>query len=107
MNEQVKEKWLIALRSGEYQQGKHRLKSVNNFCCLGVLCDIHSKQSENVFDNADAYMENTSTLPQQVIDWAGLKSPSPNVINTNITLAGLNDAGKSFIEIADLIEKHL
>ena len=34
----IKEKWLTALRSGEYKQGKYYLKNDNNcYCCLGVL----------------------------------------------------------------------
>lgn len=32
------EKWLIALRSGEYKQGMGQLRSINDeYCCLGVL----------------------------------------------------------------------
>jgi len=32
--------WIEALRSGEYQQGKHSLKvNDDTYCCLGVLCD--------------------------------------------------------------------
>lgn len=33
--------WITALESGEYEQGKRQLKSIDNkFCCLAVLCDI-------------------------------------------------------------------
>lgn len=48
-NERIKEefdaelaqKWLAALRSGEYTQGRDRLRTLNSeFCCLGVACDI-------------------------------------------------------------------
>lgn len=35
------EKWVEALRSGEYQQGSSCLKdSRNNYCCLGVACVV-------------------------------------------------------------------
>jgi hypothetical protein len=41
MDIELKNKWLAALRSGDYKQGAHRLRTVNDcFCCLGVLCDI-------------------------------------------------------------------
>lgn len=41
MNKEVKAKWVAALRSGEYKQGKGRLKNINNeYCCLGVLCAL-------------------------------------------------------------------
>lgn len=34
------EKWVDALESGEYAQGKHVLRSNDNkFCCLGVAAD--------------------------------------------------------------------
>lgn len=38
------ENWIKALRNGNYENGKHQLKTTtkdnNLFCCLGVLCDI-------------------------------------------------------------------
>lgn len=37
-----KRKWLAALRSGKYKQGKLNLydKKYDVYCCLGVACDI-------------------------------------------------------------------
>jgi hypothetical protein len=33
--------WLEALESGRYKQGKGQLRTdLNEFCCLGVLCDV-------------------------------------------------------------------
>jgi hypothetical protein len=40
----LKERWVAALRSGDYEQGKDTLKSDNKFCCLGVLLDIHDSE---------------------------------------------------------------
>lgn len=35
------QEWVDALRSGEYKQGKHVLRSTRDeFCCLGVACDL-------------------------------------------------------------------
>lgn len=40
MNDLAK-RWVAALRSGQYKQGKHVLRSIDNkFCCLGVLADV-------------------------------------------------------------------
>ena len=43
-NKKVLRRWVKALRSGEYKQGRQRLCSVKNgevhWCCLGVLADI-------------------------------------------------------------------
>lgn len=46
MNQQVKERLLFALRSGDYQQGRGQLRrdlgglEHDEFCCLGVLFDV-------------------------------------------------------------------
>ena len=48
MNKEIKEKWLKALRSGEYTQGQGFLKQMKDntpqYCCLGILCDIAAKE---------------------------------------------------------------
>ena len=36
-------KWIKALRSGEYIQGKNNLCKDGRWCCLGVGCDISGK----------------------------------------------------------------
>lgn len=43
MKPEIKEMWVKALRSGEYEQGMHQLVADNKYCCLGVLCDIARK----------------------------------------------------------------
>lgn len=40
MKPEYKARWVEALRSGKYQQGKGRLNGEGKFCCLGVLCDV-------------------------------------------------------------------
>lgn len=44
MDAVTKDKWVAALRSGDYQQGRSRLvhegRSGKFYCCLGVLCDV-------------------------------------------------------------------
>jgi len=39
MDPELKRKWIKALRSGKYKQGRGQLwrKSDNSYCCLGVL----------------------------------------------------------------------
>lgn len=42
---EVKAKWIAALTSGEYKQGRNWLRtSEDGFCCLGVLCDLYAKE---------------------------------------------------------------
>lgn len=41
MKKEWADKWVKALRSGEFKQGIGGLKDKNNnYCCLGVLCAI-------------------------------------------------------------------
>lgn len=135
MNPEVKKKWITALRSGEYKQTKHVLKcgifedyftemrpkaagsdkemTINSFgfCCLGVLCDLHSKESNKLWEETKLrfcefeYDGATTTLPDSVKEWAGLETHD-GTINSNKTLTSLNDLGISFSQIADEIEKH-
>lgn len=46
--QEIKDKWLEALKSGEYVQGTTFLKDASYYhidkvthCCLGVLCEVH------------------------------------------------------------------
>lgn len=126
INPEVKDKWLKALRSGEYKQGKGALKTNDDkFCCLGVLCDLYQKEHEEAkwVDSTDKNLsEGTNKdlfedghgsvragIPTDaVIRWAGMKEPNPKVGSFGgSTLAKLNDNGSTFDEIADLIEKYL
>jgi hypothetical protein len=97
MDPDIKDEWLAALRSGEYQQGKSYLKTgENEYCCLGVLCVIFGRHQDQIIDftkNVDGQW--TFVLPEA-------KSP----IKARVTLphpevykwAGLNeDGGQTFV----------
>jgi hypothetical protein len=113
MNEQIKEKWIQALRSQEYKQTKSILRDEYGYCCLGVLCDIYSKEM-NVPWGKDYshsyyyyYFDNTETLPIEVIEWAELNNESPSVTVENgdkVELAELNDTGTDFVTISNYIQ---
>lgn len=42
---EIKEKWVTALESGEYQQTQRCLSDNVGFCCLGVLTDLYIKET--------------------------------------------------------------
>ena len=110
MNQQVKEKWLSALRSGDYKQTKSCLHKGDGFCCLGVLCDLYGKENDVEWKLVDAgiyyeFQDKKAILPHSVIEWAGVEDDNPEICET--PLSRLNDNGSTFNEIADLIEKHL
>jgi hypothetical protein len=112
----VKEKWLKALRSGDYQQGRGALRKDEAFCCLGVLCDFYGRETgeewqEGHCDEDDDCRDweiagGTALLPSDVVIWAGLGDENPIV--KDHSLADWNDSkGASFPVIADLIEESL
>lgn len=101
MKKRVLTKWLKALRSGKYKQGRGALcqidkKGAESFCCLGVLCDLYNKEQkrnkkrglnveeispENTFvgtfdhkpELVRIYDECDGTLPDKVVKWAGFR----------------------------------
>lgn len=108
MYKDIKAKWVYALRSGDYEQGLGKLRKDDKFCCLGVLCDIHSKETGTEWIK-EKYFKNILLLPDIVVFWANLKTETPNVyVNKNRnSLVELNDNRMTFLEIADLIEEQL
>lgn len=124
MKAKIKKQLIAALRSGEYEQGNGCLKNGNNFCCLGVLCDIYRKENEGKFkaewfpkDDGEIFLGETEILPQSVLDWAGMNSADGEFELSckdakkldgyyNTSLVELNDSRHPFEEIADFIKKY-
>ena len=110
MNQEIKTKWVAALRSGEYEQTEGALKDHCGFCCLGVLCEISEK--ETGFGIEETYAENDGreALGLTVRVWAGLPDSSGATVQINGEsdfLTKHNDDGRTFLEIADAIEAQL
>lgn len=112
MNQKVKQQWIQALRSGEYQQGDRGLcrigidengKEVKTYCCLGVLSDLYINAHPNEAEWAT--VDNLSKglgmqdmlefklkgveggtclfLHANVAQWIGLDVGSPTIIDKN------------------------
>lgn len=110
----IADKWVKALRSGEYKQGQQFLCKVGetgkeSFCCLGVLCDIYQKEVGDLeirpgsyfryYDNCSGY------LPEKVKNWSGIASDRGYRGQHKSSLLSLNDDAVSFEHIADIIEQ--
>lgn len=92
------EKWVEALRSGDYEQGKNALEDPDGrMCCLGVLCAIKGVDVQKSFDDDGA--------------WANVRIYSG--LNEELGskwcdyLITMNDNGETFEEIANYIEESL
>lgn len=105
MDKALKKKWVSALRSGKYKQGKDRLRQTNThgetvFCCLGVLCEI---QDNVVWSSQDHHYRKIQTYPS-IIGVDKVSVPGGPPMSHARVIAERNDAGVSFQEIADSIE---
>lgn len=76
MKPQIKKLWVDALRSGKYKQGKGQLRTEEgNFCCLGVLCNLHAEAHPEIANqeiDQETYMGEFGNLPKEVAKWAGI-----------------------------------
>ena len=117
MKPDIADRWVAALRSGEYEQGRSVLRSTDNtYCCLGVLCDLAAQDGVGEWsepwpdlgpDFADADGEYSCYLPPPgVMRWAGLKN-NGGYLPAGESLWRLNDDGLSFGEISDVIQANV
>lgn len=124
MNPVEKEKWVAALRSGDYIQGRVVLRSSDDrFCCIGVRCEIAGLEKRPDLPGHWTYFGKFSN---------GTRDPNPPMMDFSYSgwpfrvteemlelfpwlrsfesplgvmdLTTLNDEGATFDQIADLIE---
>ena len=97
MKQEVAEKWVAALRSGEYVQWQGVLRTwTDEFCALGVLCDVAVKEGvaewTRGYDSFVVERAYTSCVPPTIQAWAGMRSARGDFGNGNRDyLAWLND----------------
>jgi hypothetical protein len=96
VNQQQKEQWLAALRSGRYEQGTDMLMFRGSYCCLGVANEVCGLGLPKIA----SYLRDLSLGIKDC--WVFLPRETQEV------LGEMNDAeGKSFAEIADYIEQNV
>lgn len=105
MEQELKDKWVAALESGDYPQGKVHLCGEGRYCCLGVLSEVSGLQYEELpNDGSRRYFYGTD-LPSayfpgdEYLNSIGLSHSFAS------ELAHLNDVGKSFEDIAQKIRE--
>jgi hypothetical protein len=93
-----KQKWIDALRSGKYKQGRSLLHDPvkSTYCCLGVACRV----AQTKIKEYEGYIEGDKRVPKIL---QGIETGSIPQI-----LAVRNDSGRwNFNRIANWIEKNL
>jgi hypothetical protein len=98
-------KWIHALRSGEYEQTQYRLQSADSesFCCMGVACKIFIPEENQVIENG---ILRGASLMYQAQAPAWLRRINADVQDKiGVCLISLNDDENcTFDEIADILE---
>lgn len=111
MNEEIRDEWVRRLEGGDYTQGRTALRIGDEYCCLGVLCEmaveagvVRRVPNGNFFGytNGEARPEEY-LLPLPVMLWAGLDTVNPWSQLLEEGLTAMNDSGVPFSEIAQII----
>lgn len=112
--------WIADLRSGKFTQCQGQLRDdydEKKYCCLGLACDTFCRKimkKKSIWVRSHNFATNTSETPIKtefqfnkgfMPSWLSDKIKLPK--RTQDRLAHMNDAGKTFDQIADWIEKYL
>lgn len=114
-------KWISALRSGEYKQGKFLLKRINEdgscqYCCLGVLAETVGMTFSD-FEGACSIVSSTKTQNVHTIDkftceefdlsWLySAHAENPYYVLISKLIIMNDDDSATFEEIADFLEQY-
>lgn len=116
LHKDVKEKWIDALRSGEYSQSQNTLRDKKGFCCLGVLCDLYQKETGNgewVQTSRDTILFKTNgdytssgVPPEEILIWSGMVHEA-ELLDTDWRDEWVQVDGKTVITYNDKEHHHL
>lgn len=110
--------WINRLRSGKYIQGETFLRcrdpdlKADKFCCLGIACELAIEagceiQAER--RNNAVYYDGlfTASLPSQVVKMMKFRGDYGQAVGyRGPQLSTMNDQGRSFEEIADVVSRN-
>jgi hypothetical protein len=102
MIKDMRDKWIIALESNDYEQGQKWLRTDNKFCCLGVLCNIIDPNKWDFDRGFFNYSGWETAIPDNLLEQLEISLVQQN------ELIELNDKkGSNFKEIAQWIKENL
>ena len=112
MKKEIAEKWVAALRSGDYTQHRGSLTNPprTRHCCLGVLCEVAIEEGVElgVSSRWGEYDGENSFLPPCVMEWADIEEIDGRFVRAIdedvYCLVSMNDIGYSFSQIANAID---
>lgn len=115
----LRNRWIAALRSHQYPQIKGNLRTIDGYCCLGVLCDLTPELAHwihagrhSIWGSRAAPQETCHSIPPNAVlkalfvEWGekGMKEEQADFITI---LQQKNDLYNfTFEEISDYIEAY-
>lgn len=116
MDKTFQDKWVAALRSGEYEQGCMALGHLPigggriRFCCLGVACELlvaekRAKRFDSYVVCGSYQYGERGCVTSKTLITPELREKIGLGQSNAARFANMNDQGSSFEEIADEIEK--
>lgn len=109
MKKEIAELWIKELESGFWEQGKYFLEHSQTYCVYGILANIAATQGicSHTGKNIGKFDNEMSLVPDSVVQWSGLKNANGIIRGFKYTLAEMNDNGKTFKQLAEVIRKHV
>jgi hypothetical protein len=106
MKKAWKKRWVAALRSGKFAQGRSALRDEDSYCCLGVLKAVACKKPrwKTPFGGFLAYLSDNIC---RAVGLDNRNKAGEDASGLQRELAGMNDNGRSFKAIAAWIQKNL
>ena len=98
-NKKLIKNWIKTLKSGKYKKGTKFLRTDNQFCCLGVLCDIEAPDKwEGAYDHISHNKQ--TTIPSfKYTNEYGLSK------DDIVLLCRLNDGNSTWTKVIKYLEK--
>lgn len=101
--------WLEALESGEWKQGRERLRKGDAYCCLGVATKIVAPYSRAIKLSCGLSIghgcSGNQSAPPITVNRIGFRTPEGGSGLDGANLAFMNDEGRTFSEIAAFVRK--
>ena len=109
MDKKIGKAWVKALRSGKYAQARGYLEKIDKknkprYCCLGVLqkCVLKLPILSTKETELSLKAQNMAKMSTSYGEYGRTRRDEDSPC-----LATLNDSGRNFLKIADIIEKHM
>lgn len=104
INKRQLKKWIAALDSGKYKQGKNNLHNECGYCCLGVGCEVLIPE-KLLSINADGFIDGGIVEHQPAAPkwFKEIDDDFRDITETRLTILN-DDRGFTFPEIATLLE---